>query len=657
MGVRELAKQILIQRENKRYERLLAGRQVSYGDWLCAREREQAELLKKEMAAAPSGRADFVLFIVGSGEPAGDAVKNIECFFMRHPEAQLVYGDEDVWEMAGEGTCVKKEEPWFKPDWSPDLFDSCFYFGSLVAVREELLERVPVERAGEAVRKAPKLDGVACYRVVDMSSFQKWVYWCVCAAGGYAKGGMAAVGHFDGILFHGESLAGQRLFQVDSEALRQRRQEYVRDFRDGEGGGPAVSVVVPSRDHPALLKKCLQAVERAAEGLSLEILVVDNGSSPENREKIDAIRRELTDSGVKNTYLYRPMEFNFSRMCNLGADAAEGGLLLFLNDDVELSQPGCLWEMAALASRAFTGAVGLKLLYPDTGRIQHAGITNLPMGPVHKLQGLENDACHYPGFGGGWRNYLAVTAACLMVEREKFREAGGFSEELPVAFNDVDFCFRLYELGCHNVCINSSFAYHCESVSRGDDESAEKLERLQLEREKLYERHPELASGYDPYYSPYLNRDGLDVRVRPAYLTSRNEAAVLEAVRIVKEPELQDFRQDACLTVRVEDAREGRLAGWSAVLGDDNACYEKKLLLKNVESGTVYGADPGMAYRPDLEENMPDQKNVALCGFILYIGENVLPGGRYQVGMSARNRVTGLRLLNWSNRLVELQGA
>lgn len=236
-----------------------------------------------------------------------------------------------------------------------------------------------------------------------------------------------------------------------------------------------------------------------------------------------------------------------------------------------------------------------------------------------------------------------------MVGREKFREAGGFPEELRVAFNDVALCFRLYELGYHNVCMNSSFAYHFESFSRGDDEAEDRLRRLLEERRKLYERHPQLE-GVDPYFPSGFSREGLDVRVRPAYETAGNREQRLSKVR---RADLRGCRQEKCLIVRAEDFRERRLMGWSVVLGDDNACYERILLLKKSEE-EIFGALAEESYRPDLQENMPDQKNVALSGFQICLEEGLLSAGDYLIGICARNRVTGLRLVNWSNRRIRL---
>lgn len=713
MSVKSLIKQVLTEKENKRYGRLLAGRKVTYGAWLAEQEKKWSETSclgnggSKRPESSDSrdrgGRqaglsgpapAEFVLICAGEGKPAPYAERNIMKYFLENPEVQVVYGDEDVLTQKGE-----YKTPWFKPDWSPDLLDSCLYFGSLVAVRRELWEKInklwreayPAEWQ-RLFESAKSFDTAAeAYLAADFEVYEKWLHSLV--DGAYEKGSRM-VGHIPQILFHGWDSKQQARFLEATPALRERRRRLLEDFyavnaHGGSGCAPLVSVVIPSKDQPELLRQCVACVGRAGADIPCEIIIVDNGSNAENKAKIEAMVRE--ENGVKRNgmdmtvrYVYCPMEFNFSRMCNLGAENANGKLLLFLNDDVSLDRPGSIAEMAARAMRAYTGAVGLKLLYPGSERIQHAGITNLPMGPVHKLQFQTDDRPYYGRSNHSSRNFIAVTAACLMVEREKLREAGGFSEELRVAFNDVDFCFRLHELGYYNVCLNDLYAYHHESLSRGADESPEKLARLLRERDRLYARHPGLE-GKDPYYSVYLNRDGLDTLIRPAYETAGNE--VQEVKTPFKRLSADDCRQDECLLVRVEDCRDRRIIGYGVVLGDNNACYEKKILLGRAseaetagyaddgrktlaeaagyagdgrrtlmpeEGQAIYGALLRGQYRPDLEENLSDQTNVALSGFDVKLGEGTVSSGRYRIGMLARNRVTGLKLINWSNRYVEL---
>lgn len=667
MGLKKIVKDFLYEENNKRYRKELARRLVVYQEWVEAIEDgEELSDGTKGLSAAPDPE-EFVMLCNPRGMENVRARGWIADWFARYPETLVLYGDEDI--LDGERT-----DPYFKPDWSPDLLEDRFYLGGLVAVRKDCLKRcgdglaerfAALEREEQRLRKSvvSEDDFLRC-----REECQRLVCRAVELAGGYEKGqGRKHIGHIPRILFHGESEESRNAWMRYAEAAQDEFKNNMRyDIAD-----PLLSIIIPSKDNPDLLVDCIHSIPKAAEGVRYEVIVVDNGSGREEKEQVQACLEEIRQSGLEGlerlVYHYEPMEFNFSKMCNLGEKNAKGEQLLFLNDDVELAEQGTLLQMASLAARPYVGAVGLKLLYPDggIGQIQHAGITNLPMGPVHKLQFCHDGQSDYFHRGKGRHNVLAVTAACLLVERDKFRKAGGFAEELAVAFNDVDFCFRLYELGYENVCECGYYAFHDESYSRGDDESPEKLGRLLAERKKLYERHPELE-GKDPYYSVYLNRDGLDTRIRPLYETAGNQMQQVlnmeEMEAGSKEEQRLESWQDACLLVRVESALTGGengrslcLTGWSVVLGDNNACYEKFLVLKReADTPKYYTFFCHGQYRPDLVENMPDQTNVGLCGYMVELGEGLLPVGTYLVGAAARNRVNNHTIANWSNRRIEV---
>lgn len=653
MSVRSWVKHVLTEQQNRKYQKLLQCRQISYEQWVVRREAEysggmeqkqpvtdgqnsvlEQNAMQKQSGAPEKPAAQFMVWHSEKGRLAKRAQEWLQVYFQEHPEVLLVYGDEDVWDEAGRHT------PWFKPDWSPDTFRSYFYFGSVVAVRKELWERY----SGTWKRSADD----------SYDKVQAFTAELVEMAGGFQKG-CCSVGHLPKVLFHGESEAVQRAY-----LQKQYVQKKEVEKQDSPYKIPLVSVIIPSKDNPQVLEKALCSLLDTAGEIPLEIWVVDNGSRGENKERIEKLILDLTNHKIEASeqqkfrdihYLYEPMEFHFSRMCNLGAEHAAGEILLFLNDDVELCCNGWLHAMVEKARQEYTGAVGLKLYYPNTIRIQHAGITNLPMGPVHKLQFLEDGTESLNGWSDIDRNVLAVTGACLMVSRQKWDEAGGFDEKLRVAFNDVALCFHLYHLGYHNVVVNTSYAYHHESLSRGEDEAAEKLERLMGERKRLYEAFPALE-GKDPYYAEGWNRDGLDTRIRPACLTGANTIQYAKW----QQTKWQQYRQDKCLLLRIEDCREGQIQGYSVVLGDNNACYEKRLVLKQEENPRGVMSEPLAAqYRPDLEENMTDQSHVALCGFRVQADGMDMPPGRYRIGITARNRVTGLKLINWSNRYLTVK--
>ena len=595
MGIKSFLKQGMAYGLDKQYEKKCASRKILYKDWVASMEEAEA--------GADGSRTEAVfLSDAEAGIWADGAKERAEAFLSAHPEVCVVYGDEDVETAPGQ-----YENPWLKPCWSPDTYLWKDYLGEAVAVRKSFYEKAEEKSRGGLLK----------------------------AAGGFTKG-CRSIAHINGILFH-------------------RKTDWFTGETNGSmaektyGGMPYISVIIPSKDNAVVLKKCLDTLKKTAADISYEVLLVDNGSGEAVKKKIE----EMTADAPDIHYIYEPMEFNFSQMCNLGAERAKGSLLLFLNDDIEAVHTGWLSDMAKLAERPHTGAVGCKLLYPDTDKIQHAGITNLPMGPVHKLQFLRDNKCYYDNRNRGIRNVSAVTAACLMVRREVFEEAGGFCESMQVAFNDVDFCFTLLEKGYYNVVCNHIHLLHHESLSRGADESEEKLKRLHRERTMLYDRHPGLT-GKDPFYHDWLNRTGLDTRIQPAYQSGREIADVQSAKEVAKESNeayvLKNARKDRCLLVRIEAADASHISGYGVVLGSDNACFTGKLLLERKgRQPAVYELDFTEQYRQDLQENMPDQKNVALCGFHVNIAEP-LPEGEYRIGMLATDKISGSSLMNYSNR-------
>ena len=266
-------------------------------------------------------------------------------------------------------------------------------------------------------------------------------------------------------------------------------------------GQPLVSIIIPSKDHPEVLRQCIDSIREFTRYSHYEILVVDNGSSEENRRDIGEY---LAAAGAR--YIYEKAEFNFSKMCNTGAACAHGEYLLFLNDDIEIFQPEWLERMLGQAQQPHTGAVGAKLFYPFTTTIQHTGVANLRTeGPVHSLMTCEDSVPYYLGWNWIDRDVIAVTGACLLLAADKFRQAGGFDEDLAVAYNDVKLCFALHRMGYYNVVRNDVVAYHHESLSRGtDQEDDSKLIRMYDERQAVYAVFPELR-GKDPFLNENLH--------------------------------------------------------------------------------------------------------------------------------------------------------
>ena len=590
---------------------------------------------------------DIIIFV--NGELTDRAIPAIVKAFNSNPEVSVVYGDEDLAELLAADESLKESElygktivgtrtePYFKPDWSPNAFVSHFYFCNIVAVKRVAFR--DMEWSDRRSGAAALYHTLLRYIFDNELNLRKSVY------------------HIPEILIHVSDYANNDLWEEEAESITNRLR--VRSYGlEGYGllNRTMVTVVIPSKDNPGLLEKCLSTLKDACPGfITLQIIVVDNGSSDINKEIITGLSKEY-----EFRYEYRPMEFNFSRMCNVGASFGTGEYLLLLNDDVYFSEPYVLESMLMHASYKFTGAVGAKLLYPGIGKIQHAGVINNRIGPVHKLQFAEDSKSYYFGFNRYPQNVMAVTAACLMMRMEVFTKIGGLNEGFRVAFNDVDLCFKLFEAGYYNVCLNNISLCHAESVSRGKDTDGESLKRLLREKEMLYKEHP-VFKATDPFYSKYLLSDCLDTRIVPA--NQYEYASVTSRGKVISKTDLKNAREEACIVFNVEYAGEYAdytyntegddrdlylIEGFSFVMGSDNACFNKSIILKNDSDLIEIKCDN--VSREDVEANCPDQENVGLSGYSLIIDKKAIPKGVYRIGIMHSRRYFGEKIYCFSGR-------
>lgn len=275
-------------------------------------------------------------------------------------------------------------------------------------------------------------------------------------------------------------------------------------------GTPLISIVIPNKDHCEDLKRCLSSIVEKSTYQNFEILIADNGSAePELKDYYVELAQ---NRNIKILHWDHP--FNYSAINNFAVQSAAGEYLILLNSDTEVITPDWIQEMLMYAQRRDVGAVGVKLYYPDD-TIQHAGI----------ILGIGGTAgCSYQRFpreSTGYmmclcyaQNVTAVTGACLMVRKEYYLKAGGFSEDLAAAFNDVDFCLKLRKAGLLNVFTPFAELYYYESKNRGFDNIPEKQKRFRGEIDLFASRWgKELAAG-DPYYNPNLTLERADFSLK-----------------------------------------------------------------------------------------------------------------------------------------------
>ncbi|MBS4770152.1 glycosyltransferase family 2 protein [Carnobacteriaceae bacterium zg-ZUI240] len=264
-------------------------------------------------------------------------------------------------------------------------------------------------------------------------------------------------------------------------------------------GNPLVSILIPNKDNIDVLETCVASLFAQKEYTNFEVIIIENNSTETETfdyyEKLKALHdnvQVVVWDGI----------FNYSAINNFGATFAKGEYLLLLNNDTEMLEPTALRDMVGVAIQDGVGAVGAKLLYPDH-TIQHAGvILGIDKVPTHILVNVPDLDKSYRH--NALTNYLAVTAACLLTPRKVFDEVGGLSEEFVVAFNDIDYCLKVYERGYR--IVNNGFAkwLHYESKSRGYENTPEKIKRFLGEKECFKAKWDSHFPNGDPYYNHEL---------------------------------------------------------------------------------------------------------------------------------------------------------
>lgn len=442
---------------------------------------------------------EFVGLLDHDDELAPEALFEVVNRLNADPQLDYLYSDEDKLDHAG-----RRVEPFFKPDWSPDLHLSLNYVTHFSVFRRKLLEEVGGFRRG--------FDGSQDYDLMLRVSEKT-----------------KKIAHIPKVLYHWRKIPGSAAastmakpfaHKAAAQALEEslKRRGYQGWIETGIPGHytvryqltttPLISIIIPTRDRRQLLERCVKSIQKKTDYSNYEIIILDNLSSEPDTLKY------LKRINLKHRVCPYSKPFNFAAMNNFGASHARGEYFLFLNNDTEVIDSGWLRAMLEHAQRAEVGAVGAKLLYPN-GRIQHAGVVYGVGGVAgHAFKGCARKSSSYFGFSDLIRNCSAVTAACMMVPRRVFEELRGFDERFRVAFNDVDLCLRMRERGYLIVYTPLAQLYHYESATRGtlhppDDE------------ELAWKVWGDVIRKGDPYYNPHLTVSREDWSLRDAISTER----------------------------------------------------------------------------------------------------------------------------------------
>ena len=419
---------------------------------------------------------------------------------------RLIYSDEDKMSMDGH----KFFQPHFKPDYNPDLLCTVNYICHLFVVQREILDQVGTFR--KEFDGAQDYDFIfRCVEAVDPSEIYhvtKILYHWRCHEDSTAENPESKTYAFE---------AGKRAIEehyhrtgikaevYQGEFLGLYRTRFLRDY------DPLISIIIPNKDHIEDLKRCMDSIDQKSSYKNYEYIIVENNSTD---EKTFQYYKDLEAENPKAHVVYWDKEFNYSAINNYGATFAKGEYILLLNNDTEIINETCLEELLGYCMRSDVGAVGARMYYEDD-TIQHAGVVigfGGIAGHCFVLQPRGTTGyCHRIICA---QDYSAVTAACMLVKKSAFDEVGGLTEELAVAFNDIDFCMKLREAGYLIVYNPYAELYHYESKSRGLEDTPEKVARFNKEMQIFERRWPDILRNGDPYYNPNLTLKSQDFSLR-----------------------------------------------------------------------------------------------------------------------------------------------
>lgn len=382
----------------------------------------------------------------------------------------VIYTDEDEMDVDG-----NLRNPQMKPDFSADMLEEVCYIKHLLIVSGKLVKRVLAEW------DKPVLAKKDC-------TLEEFIYCCV--------KNTKNIFHIPKVLYH----SGHTKETVSDK-------KYKENLKKNYTGNSLVSIIIPNKDQKESLEKCLESIVKSSYHNYEVIIVENNSSSLDIFSFYDIIKRQ---HNVRVVTWNVHGQFNYAAINNYGASFAQGDYLVFLNNDIELITAEWLEKMLADCQRDEVAAVGAKLYYPDN-TVQHAGIV---IGIGGHARGVAANMCvGLPGNESGYmdrasirQNMSAVTAACMMMKKQVFDEVGGFSEDLAVAFNDVDLCLKARKAGYLIVYDPYVEAYHYESKSRGQEDTEEKVRRFQSEIEYMRTMWEDILKEGDPYYNPNLTR-------------------------------------------------------------------------------------------------------------------------------------------------------
>ncbi|HLY59752.1 MAG TPA: glycosyltransferase [Terriglobia bacterium] len=448
-------------------------------------------------AAISLAMGEFITFIDSDDLLSPDILYWNIRLLQDHSDADLIYYDEDKLDLTG-----NRCEPFFKPDWSPDLLLSVNYIGDSFVVRRQVLKDIGGLRS--EYNGSQNYDFIL--RLVERTERILHIPRILLHKRGrpdfrFSSDEVSPQAYVTAERSIGDYLKRNRVPARVEPGCTLGRWQVRYEIREN----PRVAVILPTGGRMDLLEPCLESLFSQTDYPHHEIILVDNSKGPQVEQYVKSL---ATRRSVLTHLDYRNKKFNFSALNNYAVGKTDAPLLLLLNDDITVVTTNWMSALVEHGQRTGVGAVGAKLIYPS-GNIQHAGVV---MGiyecTSHAFKHLPADTLHYFAFPQIIRNCSAVTAACMLTKRAAYLEVGGLDEKnLAVAFQDVDYCLKLCKAGYHIVYTPLAVLTHHESVTK--EEKIPNMREVRFVQKKWRD-----VIEHDPFYNPNLTRIAEDYSLR-----------------------------------------------------------------------------------------------------------------------------------------------
>jgi GT2 family glycosyltransferase len=441
-------------------------------------------------SAIKHATGSLIAFVDHDDVLAANALNEVVSTAKKHPEAAIIYSDEDRLSENGR----RRQTPLLKPDWSLDFFLSANYVTHLLVIKSSLLKKLG------GLREA--YDGSQDYDLVlraldykpEIVHIPKVLYHMR-----QAKTSTASTISAKSYVHSSGNRALKDYFQrnqIRAKVLSIRNRPTNHRIKYELVGKPLVSIIIPFKDKVGLLKTSVTSILTKTTYPNYEIILISNNSK--EKKTFEYLKTLKSNPKIKQFTYDKP--FNYSEVNNFGRRQAQGKVLVFLNNDTKVISPEWLEELASVATQKRVGAVGAMLLYPDK-TIQHAGVVIGLTGMAgHIFRDLKPGTLTALWLPDWPRNYIAVTGACLAVAAEKFDKVGGFDESFIVCGSDVALGIALHSRGLQNVYWPYAKLIHYESKSVG---SYDKIPPGDYERSLVV--YKPYLDGKDPYFNSNLN--------------------------------------------------------------------------------------------------------------------------------------------------------